>query len=237
MKHLPSLAAIGLLCASSIAHAEISSTWTITNDYDFRGISLSAKDPALQASLDYSIESGFYVGAWASNADFGPGYDVNYEVDVYAGFSGGDEEGLGWQAGIVYYVWPGGQYPDGADLDYPEAFVGLTYGMFSGKVWYANDYSALDEDGYYTEANVAVPLPANFTLNLHAGYSFGDYWADLIGDESIDYSVGVGYTAGNFDLGLKYVDTETDVVVEDDPFNNEGRVIFTISTTFPWSGD
>lgn len=237
MNQLRLLAAISLLGAGSVANAEVSSAWTITNDYDFRGISLSAKDPAVQASLDYANESGFYVGAWASNADFGPGYDVDYEVDLYAGFTGGDEEGLGWQAGIVYYIWPGGQYPDGADLDYPEAFVGLTYGMFSGKAWYSHDYSALDEAGYYTEGNLAIPLPAGFTLNLHAGYSFGDYWSDIIGDETIDYSIGVGYSVGNFDLGLKYVDSETDVVVEDDAFNNEGRVIFTIATTFPWSED
>ena len=33
---------------------------------------------------------------------------------------------------------------------------------------------------------------------------------------------------------LKYVDNETDVHNNNDPFNNEGRVIFSISTTFPW---
>ena len=240
MNKLRCLLLIGLLGCTSAALAQVSSTVTLTNDYDFRGISLSAKDPAVQASLDYAHESGFYVGAWASNADFGPGSDVDYEVDLYAGFTGGSEEGLGWEAGIVYYLWPGGQYPEGSgfdDLDYPEIYAGLTHGMFSGKVWYSNDYSATDEDGFYLEGNVAIPLPANFTLNLHAGYSWGDYWKDLIGDESLDYSVGIGYTVGHFDLGLKYVDTDTDVIVRDDVFNNEGRAIFTIETTFPWSDE
>ena len=63
-----------------------------------------------------------------------------------------------------------------------------------------------------------------------------DYW-DEIGDETIDYSLGVGYTINKFNLALKYVDTDTDAVVRDDVFNNEGRVIFTIATTFPWSND
>jgi uncharacterized protein (TIGR02001 family) len=226
------LALIGL---TSSAFAEVSSTVTLTSDYDFRGISLSAKDPAIQASLDYANDGGFYVGAWASNADFGEGYDVDYEIDVYAGFSGGAEDGLGWDAGIVYYMFPGGQYPDGGDLDYPEIYAGLSYGMFSGKAWYSNDYSAVDEDGYYVEGAVAIPLPSNFSINLHAGYSFGDYWKDVIGDESLDYSAGVGYTAGHFNMELKYVDTETDVIVKDDAFNNEGRVLFSVETTFPWS--
>ena len=54
-------------------------------------------------------------------------------------------------------------------------------------------------------------------------------------DDQIDYSVGVGYTIGKFNLALKYVDTDSDVVVTTDEFNNEGRVIFTVATTFPWS--
>ena len=41
------------------------------SDYDFRGFSQSAKDPALQGSADYAFgESGFSIGAWASNVDF-----------------------------------------------------------------------------------------------------------------------------------------------------------------------
>ena len=240
MNKLRCYLALGLLGCSSGAFAEVSSTVTLINDYDFRGISLSAKDPALQASVDYANDSGFNAGVWASNADFGPGYDVDYEVDLYAGFSGGAEDGLGWSAGIVYYMWPGGQYPASTgfdDLDYPEIFAGLTYGMFSGKAWYSNDYSATDEDGYYFEGNVSVPLPANFTLNLHAGYSVGDYWKDVNGDEPLDYSVGVGYTTGHFNLNLKYVDTESDVITKSDAFNNEGRVIFSIATTFPWANE
>ena len=34
---------------------------------------------------------------------------------------------------------------------------------------------------------------------------------------------------------LKYVDNETDVRNKNDAFNNEGRVIFSIATTFPWA--
>ena len=69
------------------------------------------------------------------------------------------------------------------------------------------------------------------------GYSTGDYWDNAIGDDTLDYSVGVGYTVNKFNLALKYVDTDTDAVVTDDVFNNEGRVIFTVATTFPWGND
>ncbi len=43
----------------------------------------------------------------------------------------------------------------------------------------------------------------------------------------MDYSAGVGYALGNFNLSLKYVDTDIDDADMD-------RVIFTVSTTFPW---
>ena len=234
MRNLRILGALGLLTAAGVANAEVSSTWTLTSDYDFRGFSQSATDPAIQGSIDFAADSGFYVGAWASNVDFGDDAGVDYEVDVYAGFSGG--ETLLWDAGIVYYA-----YPDESDFNYAEIYGSLGYEWFEGKLWYSNDFGGDATEGdtsaIYAEANATIELPQNFSVLLHAGLSTGDYWDDVNGDDQIDYSVGVGYTAGNFDLALKYVDTDSDVEVTDDVFNNEGRVIFSIATTFPWGGD
>ena len=52
MRNLRILAALGLLAAAGAANAEVSATVTATNDYDFRGNSQSARDPALQASVE-----------------------------------------------------------------------------------------------------------------------------------------------------------------------------------------
>jgi uncharacterized protein (TIGR02001 family) len=233
MRNLRILAAFGLLGAATAANAGVTSTWTLTNDYDFRGNSQSAKDPAIQGSIDFAAESGWYVGAWASNVDFDS--DVDYELDVYTGFSGEAESGLGYDVGLVYYA-----YPDDSDVNYFEAYGSLSKDWFKGKLWYSNDFggdtTGGDTPAFYVEANGTFPLPANFSLLAHVGYSLGDYWDDVIGDELIDYSLGVGYTVGNFNLALKYVDTDASgpVLVKDDVFNNEGRVIFTIATTFPW---
>jgi uncharacterized protein (TIGR02001 family) len=232
MRNLRILAALGLLAAGSAANAGVSSTWTATNDYDFRGNTQSAKDPALQASLDFATDSGWYVGAWASNVDFGLD-EPDYEVDVYTGFTGTTEGGLGWDAGIVYYT-----YPQESDFNYLEIYGSLSYSWFKGKLWYSNDFggdaTGGDTPAWYAEGNATFPLPADFSILLHAGYSTGDFWDDVYGDDLIDYSVGVGYTVGKFNLALKYVDTDSDVQVTSDAFNNEGRVVFTVATTFPW---
>jgi uncharacterized protein (TIGR02001 family) len=233
MKLTHGLAAVGLMTFAAVAaHAEVTGTVTAVSDYDFRGISLSSKDPALQGSIDYAHDSGFYAGAWASNIDYGDDVDGDLEVDLYFGLAGGDEEGLGWDIGLVYYVYPGADDID----DYPEIYAGLTYRNFEFKQWYTHDYGGTELDGFYTEANASFDLMENLSLGLHVGYNFGDAFEDT---EYFDYSVGLAYTLGNFELGLKYVDTDLgrgDFLHSDQHvFNSEGRAIFWISTTFPWA--
>ncbi|HEU4600431.1 MAG TPA: TorF family putative porin [Steroidobacteraceae bacterium] len=233
MRNARVLTALGLLAAAGAAHAGVSSTWTVTNDYDFRSYSQSAKDPALQASLDYAHDSGWYVGAWASNVDFGTS-DPDLELDLYTGFSKSFDNKFGYDVGVVYYTYHASPDPSG---DFYEAYAGVSYDWVKAKAFYSPDFGGSATSGntsaQYIQVDAAVPLPANFSVLGHVGYSWGDYW-----DKSVtDYSAGVGYTAGNFSLALKYVDNDTSksdgTRTTEDVFNNEGRVIFTVSTTFP----
>lgn len=224
---------IGLLAVAGATQAGVTSTWTATNDYDFRGNSQSAKDPAIQGSLDYAHESGWYIGAWASNVDFhANGEQTDLEVDLYTGFTKTLESGLAWDAGIVGY-----QY-DESDANYFEVYGSLAKDWFKAKLWYSPDFggdtTSGDTAAWYVEANGTFPLPQNFSILAHVGYSTGDYWDDVYTDNLIDYSIGVGYTAGKFNLALKYADTDSDVQVVTDEFNNEGRVLLTVATSFPW---
>jgi uncharacterized protein (TIGR02001 family) len=230
MRNLRILAALGLLASAGAANAGVTSTWTLASDYDFRGITQTDEDPALQGSIDYAHDSGWYVGAWASNVDF-PGYDGNLELDLYTGFTGTTEGGLGWDAGIIWYTYPTSDTTatEGELLEFPEIYGSLSYGPFKGKLWYSDDFGGTDESSYYLDATATFPLPANFSVLAHVGYSDGDAIDVLYGDAYTDYSVGVGYTAGNFNLALKYVGQDID-----DAYGLDDRVIFTIATTFPW---
>jgi uncharacterized protein (TIGR02001 family) len=238
MRNVRILAGLGLLVAATAANAGVSSTWTAASDYDFRGITQSAQDPAIQGSIDFAADSGFYVGAWGSNVDFGDDLDVDLEVDYYAGFAGQSEGGLGYDAGIVYY-----SYPDDGDFDYMEAYGSISKDWFKGKLWYSNDFggdtTAGETPAWYAEVNGTFPLPQNFSVLAHAGYSFGSYWKDT-DSEYIDYSLGVGYTISHVNLALKWVDG-SDLKIADgtpgDVFSSESRVILTVATTFPWKND
>ena len=233
MKQLRWLVASAALAVAGVAQAgEFSSTITATTDYDFRGVTQTTNDPALQVSLDYAWDNGIYAGLWASNVDFGSCCGEQAEVDYYLGYAGGDEEGLTYDVGALWYAYPGA-----TGLDYPEVYAGVAYGMFDAKVWYSWDFFNLDESAYYIEGNASLPLPGDFGLGFHVGYSDGKAF-DLPGYEAyMDYSIALSKTLGNFDVELKWADGSDWKALDGAPGNvldSSGRVILSVSTTLPW---
>ncbi|MCL4791772.1 MAG: TorF family putative porin [Gammaproteobacteria bacterium] len=251
MRSLAAVSALAIFGLATTTHAEITGTAAVTSDYDFRGVSLSDEDPAFQASIDYAHDNGFYASLWGSSIDYGPDYDGTIEIDLGAGLSGETELGIGWDVGLVWYAYPDSDSsPAKLEIeDYGEAYLGGSYKMLDAKVWYTDDYGDTGDDAWYTELNASFELPAGLTLDLHIGQSFGDYW-DAIADDAeselettgidgdyTDWSIGLGYTVGYFDLNLRYVDTDTDsdLEVNSGAFANDSRVVFTVSTSFPWA--
>ncbi len=231
--------ALAVLATAGAANAGISSTWTLASDYDYRGITQTARDPAVQAGLDYAHDSGWYIGAWGSNLDFGAP-DVDYEIDVYGGFTGTTASGVGWDAGVLYYT-----YHDDPDLNFVEIHAALSYSWFKGKLSYSNDFGGASTAGrtpaWYFDGSANVPLPGNFSALAHLGYSFGDYWDALqqagTGRPYLDYSVGLGYALGRFDLALKWIDGSDFKQADGTPhdvLSTAPRLVFTVATSFPW---
>jgi uncharacterized protein (TIGR02001 family) len=231
MKLTQGMAALVLLTSAAVAHAEFSSTVTATTDYDWRGVTQTAHNPALQGSLDYASDMGFHAGAWASNVDFGGG-DPNIEIDLYAGWGGG--ETFPWDVGIVYYTYTGE-----SSFNFPEIYGSLGWEWITGKISYSWDFAGTSETAFYYEGNVDYPLPANFSLLGHLGYSDGDGIEAAYGqDNYMDWSAGIGYTWGHFDFALKWVDGEDLETLRGTPHDissTDARAIFSVSTTFPWT--
>lgn len=221
---------VGLLTIASAAQAQFSATTTGTSDYDYRGYSQSAKDPAIQASLDYALPRQFALGAWATNVDFNN--DADIELDLYGSYTGKVNDSTSWLAGFTYYTYPGSD-----DVgDFPEFYVGLGAGMFTFKQWYSDDLYGLNRSAWYTEGSFNLPLPHDFSLQLHGGYSWGDYWK-AAGDEILDYAVGLSYALQNATVNLRVTGTDASgaMKVRSDVGNNEPRAILSVWTTFPWA--
>jgi uncharacterized protein (TIGR02001 family) len=222
------LAAIGLLATAAAANAEVSGTAAIVSDYDYRGFSQTGEKPAVQLSIDYAHESGWYAGVWGSNVDdFDDGgtNTASTEVDLYTGFSGEVGE-LGWDAGITYYTYSGA-----SDLNFAEIYGKLSYGIFGGGVYFSNAFGHKDNDeAIYVYGDVGIPA-GPLSVDLHAGYSTGDgiEQAYFVTEDSyFDYGLGVSYTANNITLGMKWVAYDADDAGSDD------RIILSISTALPW---
>lgn len=231
------LVAAGLFVTGGVALADnsFSGNAALTSDYRFRGVSQSAKDPALQAGVDYSHQSSFYLGVWGSTIDFnaGPGLDpdANLEVDLYGGYKW-TAAGVEWDVGLLHYAYPGSE--SSFDLPFTEIYFGGTYGPAFAKYYYTSDYTGPTSEGaYYLTAGVGFDLGNAFTLGLSIGQSGGDGIDATFGDSYTDYRIGISKDYAGFTFDVSYIDTSgISPDITDDVFNTEGTVVLTVSKSF-----
>jgi uncharacterized protein (TIGR02001 family) len=185
---------------------------TGVSDYRFRGLSLSAGDPAIQGSVNVNHSSGFYVGAWASSLEDTAVYGST-ELDVYAGWTGEVTSGLTADVGLLYYVYPGGHIGD-ANVFEPYASLSTTMGPVSAKVgvayaWKQDSLGGDDNLYLFTDLGFAIPeTPISFSG--HLGYTDGALSPKLLTGVStkggVDYSIGATYNiTPKLALGVSYV--------------------------------
>ena len=195
----------------------VSGNVALVTDYRFRGVSLSAGDPAIQGGIDIAHSSGFYVGTWGSSIEGGDAYG-EMELDIYAGWSGTLTPGLDLDVGLLYYAYPAKTNGFGP-VDYFEPYMSLstTLGPVGATVGvaYAWDQDSLgDDDNLYLYTDLEAGIPETpITISAHLGYTDGALAPDLLAggtdDNGIDWSVGASVTfLGGLSLGVTYMDTE-----------------------------
>jgi uncharacterized protein (TIGR02001 family) len=172
---------------------------SIGSEYLFRGISQTAGKPTVQGGFDVAHSGGFYAGTWASNAswleDFGAYNRSSMEWDFYAGY----KKNFGasdwfYDAGTIYYYYPGSKNPGVASADTWELYGALGWKWTSVKLSYSlQDYFGLRPDGqktdgtWYVDGSIAWPVgDTGFTLLAHLGYL--DVRHDPGGDLSLSYA-------------------------------------------------
>lgn len=128
---------------------------SLVSDYRFRGISQTMRRPAIQGGFDYSHESGWYLGTWASNVDGTTHFynNTSMEWDWYGGYKGKlfpcAFPDFGYNVGAIYYYYPGGQALNSARtrIDTAEFYLELTYKWFSIKYYQTvTNYFGIDSD-------------------------------------------------------------------------------------------
>ncbi|HMN92523.1 MAG TPA: TorF family putative porin [Hydrogenophaga sp.] len=185
-------AALGMAVLSP-AHAEgLSFNVGVVSLYKSNGIDQDNRAPknflpALQGGVDYAFSNGFYVGNWNSTGKFG---DANVEIDLYAGFSNEFGNGLSYDVGYAYYVYP----DSGGGWNGSEVYGSLTAGIATVKLTRGTSGSIKKHSRL--SLALAQPLTDKLTLDAVVGVrnkSNGNSGA-------YDYGLGVSYDLGN-DLG------------------------------------
>ncbi|HSQ08736.1 MAG TPA: TorF family putative porin [Chromatiaceae bacterium] len=247
-KHIVTACATGALLIASLAattqaraEGESPHSFTanvaLTTNYMFRGVSQTGNGPAVQGGFDYSYTPlGLYAGVWGSNVDSGstgtgywidntttpptetdelnpnaewvtvslPGYDeASMELDLKLGWAKTFDK-LGVDIGYLRYEYP----------------------MTNTEANNTNEYHlALSYD-----LTVSVPLPYDFSLTGHYGWTVFDDDAFEAGSYD-DYSVGIATTYAGVGFALSWIDrSKTENCIS--PFNCGSTAVFTISKTF-----
>lgn len=218
------LAAILPLTVCLPASAEWSVTVTGVSDYLFNGVSQTMEDPALQGSIDWAGESGFYAGAWASNVDFGD--DTNLEVDVYAGYYQDINDWINLDVGAAHYSYHGASYSD--EGDYTEAYMKWGFGNTALNVWYAWDYFGTGAGHYIVMLNQTIPVNDDFSvlLGIDRSTSLDEDEYNWEGDDSyIHWQAMANFTYAGFDIGVGVHGTDLDDA-------GDTTLLFTLGRTF-----
>lgn len=201
---------------------------TLITDYRFRGVTQTGGEPALQTTINLNSRTGFYVGTWMSMIDGSGGTPAlrgygDAEVDLYGGFTR-TFGGVGVDAGLLYYYYPGGLKGQNTDFLEPYASATYTIGPVAAKVGaaYAWDgergltgFDARSDDDsnlyLYGEASLGIPTTP-VTLKGHFGHSKGSLGslnpAGSRDDTYSDWSVTAEAVGGPLKVGVSYVDTD-----------------------------
>ena len=156
----------------------------VVSDYRFRGISQTTLKPAVQLGVDFAHKSGFYLGAFGSNVkwvkDFNGASKGSYEVDLYGGYKGNITKDIGFDVGLITYIYPGnnsgaaGTVGAGAysNANTTEVYGALSYNVFTFKYNRStgNYLGFLRSSGsQYFDLTANFDLGSGFTLTPHVG--------------------------------------------------------------------
>lgn len=224
---LPMLASAQDEMAEEAAEESSMLSWNaaLTSDYLFRGVSQTDEEPALQLGADLNFDSGFYVGAWASNVDFGAG-SPDIEIDTYIGWNTDISDAWNFDIQFNRYNYIG-EDDDFGDGDYNELITSVTWDeTVSLSYGFTNDVYGLGETGQYFGASGSWEIGHGVSLDLSLGKStFGN---DTGLEDYMDWSVGINRDFGPVNAAIGYYDTD-----EEGEFNfgeaASDRVVLTFS--------
>ena len=197
--------------------------------------------------MDYTMASGFYVGAWASTINWikdtgtsnnTAGVTGSVELDLYGGYKGEITKGLSYDVGVLRYEYVGnklGRVGGFVDANTTEVYGALTYGVFTAK--YSHSLTNLfgnvnSKNSTYIDLSANFDLGNGLTLTPHAGrqvienspaFSYSDYSITLTKD------LGKGLSASLMAVGTDAGRSQYTLV---NKYNGKDALVVGIKYTF-----
>lgn len=197
LTHALVLCGLSTASAGALADGTPAPDYTLTanvglvSQYIYRGITQSAREPAIQGGFDYTNKNGFYAGTWASSISWvsdnygaATGADgatpqkasASMEWDLYGGYRGSVGP-LGYDVGVLEYYYPGRYSNLASGVVRPnttEVYGALSKDWLSFKASYVVStglFGVDNADGsYYLDLSANYPIVDTWTLNAHVGY-------------------------------------------------------------------
>ena len=194
-------------------------TAAFVTDYRFRGVSLSDRDVAGQASIVATSKLGLFASIWGSTIEPIGAYTDSQgfhngseqEIDLTVGYS----KAFGAitpTIGALYYVYPGGR-----GVSYIEPFVTIAgtlgpVGVTVGANYVPKQNHTADKDNLYLWVLGTYGIAKTpFTVKASVGREKGVF--DYGSSSKIDYMIGVDTKYKFLTLGVQYVGNDLDRAV------------------------
>jgi len=184
-----------LLAATPATAQDWSAEIGLVSDYRYRGLSLSDRRPALQASIGLEHDSGAYAELWGSS--LGGASASRAEVDATIGYAVGLSETLSADISATYYAYPGAAEGNALEITGTIEAVRGPVTASIGVSLAPPQRGTRDDFGKkrvnaYALAGVAYALPSlPLTLRAGIGHERGP-WDMVPQGGKWDWSVGAG---------------------------------------------
>ncbi len=165
----------------------------ITSNYVFRGQTQSDSGIAAQGGVDFTHETEFYVGAWASSVSGTAGNTGGgFEIDAYGGWAHSWDD-FGVDIGYIIYEYTDSNFAAGAQ----EFYVGFDWGPASLTYYDGSDDTAGASNYNYVDVGLDVELVDDVLVSFH----YGRYSPDT-GSSFNDFKVAASKNILDFDVSI-----------------------------------
>ena len=182
---------IFLFFLSLSIYSESEIEFSLNSDSIWRGLTQNNGNPTLGAEINFSLDNGFFSGAWIESCCSESSSYPNREVGYLVGYQKDINE--------IFYIslnYVGTNYPNSKIDNYDELEINFTFYNFG-----ISYFKGLDNFPDYYELSYSYEF-LNNSLNL----TYGDFdsYKNLNASNGINYSIGIDSAMGGFDLTFLY---------------------------------